>query len=218
MYIMLHKFIADHPNKRIKIWKSFANNNSFEYIKGEHIPQGSAYLFKIGTYYKVHNLTKGKWNGNPFKAFELVSTIGSGNSSKFKFYTVYIFRFNGNFPHIFLNRKGVGYDFRGNYGVKLSLPSEFDKKFDLWTPRKYEIEALEIFTPDVFNFLLNEKWPHDIELNGQELFVFREDFIKSEAELEAEFNNVKKLASYFKDKLNKSKFTQIGDRPHFLNN
>jgi hypothetical protein len=47
-------------------------------------------------------------------------------------------------------------------GTTLPVPHEFAKRFELRGPAQYEIEALEIFTPDILAYVLALQFPFDV--------------------------------------------------------
>ena len=107
-------------------------------------------------------------------------------------------------------------------GDKLSLPSEFDKKFALYTPDKYEIEALQVFTPDVLALILDLGIAMDIEvLEGHVLFFVEQGsfiykFDKHLEVLKNQYNAVVKLMEKIKPELDRFSFEKIGDKPAFM--
>ncbi|MBI5798674.1 MAG: hypothetical protein HZB10_01970 [Candidatus Yonathbacteria bacterium] len=96
-------------------------------------------------------------------------------------------------------------------GEKLPIPQEFEKEFTLSAPRKYETEALEIFTPDIFIKLLDGGFTHDVELVDHEILMFVDGGTDNFEKLEKEFNRAMEIEDLFDEKLDKFRFEQIGD-------
>ena len=80
-------------------------------------------------------------------------------------------------------------------------------------PKEYEIEALEIFTPDVLASLLDNKFGHDVEFVNQEMLIFFYGQISDPEQLEREFKRALDLEDLLDEKLDRFKFEQIGDMP-----
>ena len=138
----------------------------------------------------------------------------SGRHKTTYHYLIFEVKFRGAFPHLYLNNITNGeYISFGDklFLPKLSLPSQFEKKFILYAPKQYEIEALEIFSPDVLDFFLTEKWPHDLELTEGELIIARPHRVNSTEELETELQSVRKLVDRLSPTLNRMRFAPIGD-------
>jgi hypothetical protein len=89
-------------------------------------------------------------------------------------------------PHILLDGKTLGNGTRfdaGNYHVqKIKLEGNFPDKFDLYAPPKYQIDALQIFTPDVMAALLDNGQRYDFEFIGDELWSYAPDNTINHAE------------------------------------
>lgn len=60
-----------------------------------------------------------------------------------------------------------------NADQKLSLEGNFDEYFTLYTPRKYEKDALYIFTPDVMQILIERGTDFDMETVDHSLYMYR---------------------------------------------
>ena len=98
----------------------------------------------------------------------------------------------------------------------IPLPVEFEKNFSLSAPRKYEIEALAIFTLDVLAGLLDNGFAYDVEFVNQEVLIFTDGQINDFGGLERAFDQALKLEDLLDEKLDRFKFQQIGDMPHTL--
>lgn len=195
-------------------WNQVAKNNGWEYKGAVDDFNEPGIMFKQGKGQDITHLIEGKVEGRPFRMFRYSFTIGEGKSETSYWYTVFAFKFEGTFPHIYLNNKHNSYSI--SVGEKLPLPAEFEKQFVLSTPRKYETEALEIFTPDILTKLLDGGYEHDIELVDHELIMFVDESTNNFKDLEREFNKVMDLEDLFDEKLDKFKFEKIGDMPHQL--
>lgn len=174
----------------------------------------SGIMFRQGRDRRIDHYIEGSIEGRKFRVFNYMFGIGSGKSRKTYAYTVFAFKFDGRFPHIYLNNRHNSYG--AKTGEQISLPSEFEKQFILSAPRKYEIEALEIFTPDVLSKLLDMKIVHDIEFVEQEMIIFANGVVSDFEKLEKEFNMAIELENLLDKKLDKFKFEKIGDMSHNL--
>ena len=54
----------------------------------------------------------------------------------------------------------------------LSLEGDFDRWFTLYCPRRYEADALYVFTPDLMALCLDEVAPFDVEIVDDWMFVY----------------------------------------------
>lgn len=149
---------------RSSFWKEFAEVNGWKYknIKQPGILNLNYYgepdkeagvMFKEGKGRSLTNEIEGVIEGRHFRLFCYEFFVSSGKSRRTYHYTVFAFKFKGSFPHVYLNNKLNSWSV--STGEKIPLPTEFEKRFSLSAPKKYEIEALEIFTPDVLTSLLD---------------------------------------------------------------
>lgn len=195
-------------------WKQFAEINGWQY-KGSGDPnKESGVMFRQGNSRSISNIIEGSIDDRRFRIFNYQFTIGSGKHRTTYYYTVFAFKFSGSFPHIYLNNKYNSYGL--SVGEKIPLSSEFEKKFTLFAPKEYEIEALEIFTPDILANLLDNGFSHDVEFINQEVLIFTYGQINTFEQLEKEFNRALEIENLLDEKLDKFKFKQIGDMPHIL--
>ncbi|MDO8604553.1 MAG: hypothetical protein Q7K40_04145 [bacterium] len=208
-------YIMSATNKaRDSFWKQVAEKNCWQY-KGEldeFTERGI--MFQQGKGRRIYHLIEGDVDGSEFRMFHYQFSVGEGKSETTYWYTVFAFKFDGSFPHIYLNNRHNSYNI--SIGENLPMPSEFEKQFLLSTPRKYETEALEIFTPDILTKLLDGSFTHDVEFVDHELMMFVEGSTDDFKKLEEEFNKAMELKDLLDEKLDKFKFEKIGDLPSIL--
>lgn len=195
-------------------WREFAARNGFSYAKTYDITSESGLMFKQGGSRSAEHVVRGTFRNVPIKVFSYYFSITKGESSIHYFYTVFEFMFSGTFPHLYLNRLDNGYGLET--GEIISLPYEFEKHFRLYAPKEYEIEALQVFTPDILAALLEDDFRHDIEIVDGELLIFRKHHINSTEELEEEFKAAIRIYEYFASVLNRIRFAEIGDYSPYL--
>lgn len=201
---------------KAKFWREFAAQNSWSYSQTHDLSKELAVMLKQGDRrYARHLLLKNNLDGYPTRIFNYVFTVQAGKTSMPFYYTVFGFTFKGSFPHIYLDRNRSG-NVSAVTGERIPLPSAFEEKFKLYAPREYEIEALQIFTPDILNDLLEIDFKHDVEFVNQELLVFIDGETNSLEKFNKEFEAAKKIRDLLSPTLNSIKFSPIGDRPYYL--
>lgn len=198
----------------VRFWRDMARANGWEYEEVGNPHALHSVMFRQGHSQSVTNVVTGVIDGRSFRFFLYQFKVGSGKSEHTYAYTVFSFKFNGTFPSIYLNRKFAGYSV--SVGEEIPLPGEFEDKFILAAPRGYEVEALEIFTPDVLAKILDSKFNHDVEFVGQEIFMFVPGAIYRIGKFEEELNRALELEDLLDEKLDKFKFEKIGDRSPLL--
>jgi hypothetical protein len=204
---------------RHTFWNQLALKYKWEYIPIKDIQEEKALLFKTGHSKIASHGINGNYNYQPFHIFEYSYTIGQGKNKQIFSFTVFEIKFTGTFPHLYLDTK---HDFYSNMSllfssaVRIPLPRDFEKKFELYAPKEYEIEALEIFTPNVLTHLINSGWNHDMEFIDGELVIYKQVKFKNFVELDTELNRIKKFIDIMSPQLNKFKLTPIGDNSPLL--
>lgn len=207
-------FILIESKIRILFWKQFAELNGWKYKDRSDPSQEQGIMFRQGHGRIIHHCIEGMIDERNFRIFNYNFSIGSGKHRKTYFYTIFAFKFDGTFPHIYLNDKAYSYSIR--IGESIPLPTEFEKSFSLSAPKEYEIEALEIFTPDVLVSLLDNKFGHDVEFVNQEMLIFFDGQISGSEQLEREFKRALGLEDLLDEKLDRFKTEPIGDMPTSL--
>ncbi len=214
-------FALAYNKIREAFWQQLATKYGWEYSFTKDLTAEKALLFQMGHSPAVHNGIKGSYNDMPFHIFEYDYTVGSGKHKSIHSFTVFEIKFTGTFPHLYLNYKNDSYSNTPSMFssiAKVSLPRDFENEFKLYVPKEYEIEALEIFTPDVFSVLIDLKWDYDMEFADGELVIYRKIKFNSFTDLDRELDRIKKIVIILSPLLNRLKLAQIGDISPLLKN
>ncbi len=84
------------------------------------------------------------------------------------------------------NQSFYAYDIREFRGKKqLSLEDDFNKYFSVYVPEGYEIETLEILTPDIMQELIQKGASLSFEFSNNKLFIFSNKVIENKMQLDA---------------------------------
>lgn len=157
-------------------------------------------------------VVKGFTDGVIFSFFYYYLTIGNDSKSQQIFpYTVFVFTFAGKFPHLYLNSSSNPIDVY-NSGQKIKLVDIFEEKFTLYSPEDYEIEALQIFTPDILSYLLESGFSYDVEFYNQKMYVFVDGADNDFNILEKKLNETVSFSKILENRLNTMSFEKVGDK------
>jgi|SRR3989344_1933595 len=201
---------------RQSFWKQFAARKGWSYEPWSRTSLELGAMFREGEGREISNVVSGPSDGRSVRIFTYTfykKRFGEKNSRTYN-YTVFAFKFKGHFPHIYLDRIGNPYTIK--VGKQISVPVEFKEKFRLSAPEGYEIEALQIFTPELLAFILDSSLKHDVELVNQELLLYVPGKIDNLDELEKEFSEALTMANKFAPVLDSIQFQRIGDKPYVL--
>lgn len=193
---------------REKFWIDFASENGFTYQKIADHRAEKGIMFKQGSSRAMYNVVQGVHGDLPVTFFQYQFTIGSGKNKETYEYTAFEFKTGGTFPNLFLNYKKDKHRVIG--GKRLALPNGLSELYELSVPEQYEIEALQIFTPDVLELLLELGLTADIELCDGEVLIFMEGFVSNRGELNMRFARAVAFASRLRPVLSRMNLSNIG--------
>lgn len=189
-----------------------ARVNGWEYKETFTLPSIRSRMINYDT---MDNYITGVQNGREFSFFDFDLAVGSGRRRKIISYVVFTFTFKGTFPDLYLNYKDNEHSLKDS-GVRLPLPEAFDKKFIASAPFQYEIEGLQIFTPDVMSHLLDTDFSWDIEFTNQQMLIFVDGHINSFEDFEKKFTKICGLVDMLSHTLDIITFEKIGNKKYTL--
>jgi hypothetical protein len=76
---------------------------------------------------------------------------------------------------------------------KVSLEGDFDKSFDLYTTEGFELEALQVFTPNFMEQIKNNWNKFNIEFIDNQIYIYTQREITKDEELESMYQLAKYL-------------------------
>jgi len=162
------------------------------------IPVGSK-LFSIGDGQRIFDVLTGVHDGFPMKIFSFQFTVGSGKNSSTYVYTVFEVTLKNKVPNISLysNTSRVVASSYTSKDVDIELEGDFHKHFKLYVPKDYEMEAYQIFTPNVMEDLINSAKDYNFEFVSDHLYVYADHMIKKREKMDEMFALVTYLDDLF---------------------
>ncbi|HVO28891.1 MAG TPA: hypothetical protein VMT81_02845, partial [Candidatus Paceibacterota bacterium] len=153
--------------------QQFAAANGFTYAARGATDGLDGSLFQIGHDRSVVDLVSGQFQNDPISLFTYAYTTGYGKQRQVHHDTIFELQFDTAMPDMLL--ENVGHTFGESLSLKLSgsgkelvkLEGDFNQYFSLSIPKGYEVEALEIFTPDIMQELIEKAKRFSLEIvNG----------------------------------------------------
>lgn len=149
----------------------------FEYVRELRGPGLPGVLFRSGSKVVATDVIDARSSAAPFLAGRLQGLYAEDSSMPHMAVTSFVaIPLERTVPNILLFGKGIGALRRAGVAVggrqRLSLEGDFDKTFTLYCPEGYERDALEIFTPDLMQLLLDTTSGCDVELVDDWMFVY----------------------------------------------
>lgn len=188
-------------------WQGFAKKMGWSYKERDNLTEEKGLMFRQGHARSTTNIITGILDSRPLRLRTYSFQVGSGKASSTYAYTVYTLRFKGRFPHLYLDHRRDGFGLQ--VGVRLPVPREFEDSFFLYAPEEYEIEALAVFTPDVFAGMLDHKLYYDLEFIDQELHIYIDQLAYEDAMVEKHLAIVCQTAQLFARALDVTRFQEI---------
>lgn len=202
--------------------RQFCNDNNLKLTPFfTSIGQEEGTVFGIGHSHVAKNGINGEVNGNQFVLFEYQYTVGYGKNSRTHRLGVTKIKLNKKFPHIILDSKqdssiSIGV-FSFDRSQRLELEGDFNNFFNIYGPKEYEIEVLQILNPSVMQSLLSINEPMDIEIIGKYLYIYNSGALRNKQTFQAIFNAISQITSSTKNvQKTFSMPNQIGDHKPVL--
>jgi hypothetical protein len=109
---------------------------------------------------------------------------GYGRSSTTHYYTYVQIPLKRHMPHMVLDSTSNNFlktfsnlPMTISQSQVLSLEGNFDKYFTLYAPKKYERDALYVFTPDVMEKLISECRNYDVEIVDDFIYLYKKNYV-----------------------------------------
>ncbi len=167
----------DHDPIPSVFLRRFAKENGFSYLPGGDLKERVGALFKVGSVRSITNVVQGEYDGVPISIFNYSYVTGPTKLQKEHNFTVFDFQLSSGIPDILLEsvENGFGFSLRELTQKKLSqvkLEGNFAKYFSLGIEQGYEIEALQVFAPDIMAALIDKGGALSIEITNEHLLVY----------------------------------------------
>jgi hypothetical protein len=183
--------------------QQFAAANGFSYGAKGSLDGLDGAIFRIGRSRKVWDVVNGRFQNYPISLFTYQYTIGFGKSERTLYYTIFELQFDITLPDMLLENASLIFEqplsstISGHGKEFVKLEGDFNKYFSLSIPKGYEIEALEIFTPDVMAELIDKAKGFSLEIVNNHMFIYDDGMVSTKQKL----YDFYALAQYFIEKL-----------------
>jgi len=193
--------IAGYGNIKSRVqhefMQQFAAANNFTYSAKGNLEGLDGVQFKMGHSQSVFDVINGNFSNCPISLLSYRYTIGYGRDSTTYNCTIFKLQFDTKMPDILLKNKRHHFEESMSGKINLKLEGNFNNYFTLSLPAGYEVEALEVFTPDVMADLIDKAKSFSLEIIGNHLFIYAHTTISTKQELYAFYE----VAEYFIQKL-----------------
>jgi hypothetical protein len=190
--------VADLMNRiKHEFMKQFASANGFSYEAGRSIQGLDGSLFSFGKGLAITDIVSGSFMGR----FTELFSYDAVPRSPLMVFSVFIIKLEDKLPYIFLKSKTMDVD-TANWPAakreKLQLEGDFNQFFNVFVQEGCEIEALEVFTPDIMQILIDDYKEISFEVVGSSLYIYVRKTIGNKSDLYKMYD----IARFFIEKIN----------------
>jgi hypothetical protein len=179
--------------------EEFAKSNNYSFDATGSVDETYGSIFRAGSSsQKVSDIITGEYQGAALRMFICETTIGSGRSRHDYLNTVLELDLKGKLPNLMLvsHRSFVmGFNIASIAGLtnKISLEGDFDKDFTLYSQPNGQVDALEIFSPDIMEITQRISKGHTIEFVANRIYIYSNGYISKGSDLSHVFDVAKAL-------------------------
>lgn len=176
----------------------FARANGFTFSKNGAVDELYGTIFRVKGSHHVSDIISGKYRDLDLRIFLYNLSVGSGRSQQTWMETVFEVDYPVKLPHLLLSDKATNdlYLNREFKADKVELEGGFSKDFELYVPPGLQVEALQVFTPDVMEVIESVKGQFSlIELSGNKIYVLIDHYISDTKDMRAAFTLVRTLVN-----------------------
>ncbi len=179
--------------------KQFAQANGFVFEETSSLLSVEGDLFGRGHTRTMSAIVAGVHAERALRFFFYSYDEGHGKHRSTHPFTVAEVTFGGSLPDIIVDSKDDMYVDGGFFGKfkTLKVGNGFDDYFALKVPEDLEIEALEVFTPEIMEQLMSRGRGYSFEFIGTKLYVWNTGHARKSSEL----RELLSLAHYLVDAL-----------------
>lgn len=174
-------------SKRVReeFMRQFAAANQFAYQGVGNAGEMPGVLFQRGHSRSVNHLVVGQRDSRRMRFFFYSYQVGVGKYKHIYSYTVCEITLPGSAPDIVVESRS-DFDFstyaRGGQH-EVAIESPFRDRFRLTAPKDFEIEVLELFTPEVMAWLMDRAAKYNFEFIRGRLYIFQKGHMSRREQL-----------------------------------
>jgi hypothetical protein len=178
----------------------FALSNGYTYEAQGIVDETYGSIFQVEGTQTVSDIVTGSFNNQALRLFLYDLTHGSGRNQKVYRNTVLEITLPGKVPAMLLSTKRfntLGMSIVAASGIHNSilLEGDFNKYFTLYTPEGTQIEALEVFAPNLMAILEDNSRGYDVEFIANKIYIYLNKYVNTSADLNQLFSLAKLLIS-----------------------
>ncbi len=200
---------------------NFAKRNNFSYID-KALPSYGDFNPSLeggGVFARKEQIIKGWYEGLPFQTYVYTYRSIIPNRAARISLRVYQVTLPKRLPHIFLaTKRGIGTSLKTNTLIhfddkqRFELEGDFNNYFITYSHPRHRTETLSILAPNVMETLTKTNKDFNVEIIGDQLFLYSPNYLFYKEEVEAAFNVLETLVEHIKHRLKSWKLVLPNDK------
>ena len=174
--------------------QQMATDLGYTYSAAALFSSVSGVSFSEGHSQKLVDVISGTYRDCPVRIFTYYYTVGSGKNSHTYIETIFELTYITPLPHVLLGTSE--HLFAGDV-ERVSLEGDFNNYFKLYIAKGHQVEAREIFQPDVMQDFITSFQKLGFEIYGNKVYVIRNGILSKKAD----FLSMQNLIDSLIDKL-----------------
>lgn len=192
---------------------SFEPKGSLDSVDGD--------LFDFGHGQQIANVMSGQIHELPLRIYNYQTTVGSGKNSHMYRYTVFEITYGYELPHILLlERDGIIFrsEIRFSDGEEVRLEGDWSESYLLYVQKLFELEALQIFSPDVMVHFMDRVKKTNLETKHHKLYIFKDSYLSTKESLAEMYGVAELIAKILAPRFRQTSDSTSAMKEHISNN
>ena len=166
--------------------KHFASDINYSYEDFGDISSVDGTIFDFGRNQNISKIICGKYFGKDTRLFIFSTVVGSGKNKHIERFSILEISFDTMLPNILLNNNKTWFNsmiLPIDNEKKLALEGDFQKYFALYVTKEYELEAMQIFTPEIMQMFIDKADKISVEMYKSKVYLYYPNEIIKKSQL-----------------------------------
>ena len=166
--------------------KHFASDVGYIYENSGDISSVDGTIFDFGRDQSISKIVRGKYFNHNTRLFIFSTVVGSGKNKRTERYSTLEISFDTMLPNILLNNNKTWLNSMMlpiDNEKKLALEGDFQKYFSLYVTKEYELEAIQIFNPEIMQMFIDKADKISLEMYKNKVYLYYPNEITKKSQL-----------------------------------
>ncbi|MCX6722344.1 MAG: hypothetical protein NTY04_04160 [Candidatus Staskawiczbacteria bacterium] len=176
--------------------KHFASDIGYKYEDSGDVSSVDGTIFDFGHNQNISKIVYGKYFDQDTRLFIFSTVVGSGKNKHTESYSALEIFFDTMLPNILLNNRKTWFNSMAllvDNEKKLTLEGDFQKYFTLYVTKEYELEATQIFTPEIMQMFIDKAGKISVEMYKNKVYLYYPNEITKKDQLVSIYSLAKEI-------------------------